>query len=77
MSGTRALLFLSIQKQKPAANKHQAMFGNVTKSRLRLPNLSIDQMAGNAKMNVINPNPMETSRHSFTVYPASAKIVEE
>jgi hypothetical protein len=52
------------------------MFGNVTSSKLRRPKVSMVYTAGMAKMKVIRPKPIETSRHSLMLYPASAKIVE-
>jgi len=41
IKGTRAELSSGMKKQKPAANRDQAMFGNVNNNKLRLPNVSI------------------------------------
>lgn len=39
-------ILLGIKKQKPAARRVQAMFGNVNRSSERRPKVSIVQMAG-------------------------------
>jgi len=39
--GTLAELSVGMKKQKPAANRDQAMFGKVNNNRFRLPNVSI------------------------------------
>jgi hypothetical protein len=62
MQGILALLEVGMRKQSPAASRHQAIFGNVVRSRLRRPKVSMVYTAGKAKTKRTSPNPIEASR---------------
>ena len=53
------------------------MFGKVKRSRPRRPNVSIVKTAGQAKAQLVRPNPKETSKAFLGLKPAFTKIVEE
>lgn len=65
MSGTLASTSCGSRNRHPATTKHHAMLGNVNSNRLRRPNVSMVQMAGNAKTKLTRPKPKEASRHCF------------
>ena len=52
-----------------------AMNGNVANSRLRLPNVSIVQKAGNAKTKLITPKPRDASSAGVGWEPARRRII--
>jgi len=72
---TCALLDSSIRRQQPATSRLQAMFGNVNNKRPRLPHLSIDHTAGQAKTKLVRPKPQESSSESVSLKPACEKMV--
>jgi hypothetical protein len=51
------------------------MFGKVNSSRPLLPNLSIDQTAGQAKTKLVRPKPHDRRRESVSLKPAVEKMV--
>jgi hypothetical protein len=51
------------------------MFGKVKSSRPLLPNLSIDQTAGQAKTKFVRPKPQDRRRESVSLKPAVEKMV--
>ena len=71
--GIRALLVSGIKKQNLAASRVHAIFGNVNNKRLRRPNVSIVQTAGNAKSQFTRPKPQEAKSACCCAYPASEK----
>ena len=77
ITGTLALLSDGIRKAKPAASRHHAMFGKVNNIRLRRPNVSMLQIAGNAKTKQTSPYPNDARSACVVLYPASEKTVEE
>jgi hypothetical protein len=52
-----------------------AMNGKVAKSRLRLPNVSIVQNAGNAKTKLMTPKPRDASRAGVGWDPARKRMI--
>lgn len=62
MSGMRAPESSGMRKHSPAARRHQAMLGNVVRSKLRRPNVSMVYTAGKAKMNKTIPKPIDASK---------------
>lgn len=52
-----------------------AMNGKVARSRLRLPNVSIVQNAGNAKTKLMTPKPREASNARVGVDPACKSMI--
>ena len=72
-----ALLLSGIKKQKPAANKVQAICGKVKSSSARRPQVSMVQTAGQAKTKLTAPKPQEARSASRLVAPALTKTVEE
>jgi hypothetical protein len=66
-----------IQKENPAASSVQAICGNVKRSNVRLPYVSIVQIAGQAKIKLTKPKPQEARSDSVTDAPACEKTVEE
>ena len=75
--GIRALLVSGMKKENPAASRVHAMLGNVNNKRLRRPNVSMVQTAGNANSQFTRPKPQEAKSACFCVYPASEKTVDE
>lgn len=59
------------------ASKDQAICGNVKSNRLLRPNVSIVQMAGQAKTKLTRPKPKEAMRASLSEAFACLKIVLE
>jgi hypothetical protein len=53
------------------------MFGNVNRSKVRRPNVSIVQMAGKAKMKLTMPKPKDARRAPTLLAPDWTKIVDE
>lgn len=53
------------------------MKGNVKRSKVRRPNLSIVQMAGRAKVVFTKPKPREDKSVERVLSPASLKMVDE
>jgi hypothetical protein len=76
-TGTLAGFEVSAKNIDPAQNSMSAMSGKVVKRRFRLPNVSIVQIAGRAKMVLTSPKPNDARRDCLTVYPAWEKMVDE
>jgi hypothetical protein len=78
VSPTRRSLFLSesVTPKAMEINAWQtAMNGKVAKSKLRLPNVSIVQNAGNAKTKLMTPKPRDASSARVGPDPALKRII--
>lgn len=60
----------------PHHSRQRPISGNVVRSRLRRPKVSIVYMAGMAKSQLVTPVPKDTSRAWLRENPASSKMVE-
>lgn len=65
-----------IEKLKPVKNMKADIRGNVVKSKLRRPKVSIVYMAGIAKSQLIIPNPRLADKAEIGKKPPSRKIWE-
>jgi hypothetical protein len=72
-----AVSWSGILKEKPQAKSVHAICGNVSKSSVRRPKVSIVQIAGQAKVKLTRPNPHEKRRAFLVEAPACAKTVDE
>lgn len=66
-----------MRKHRPVASKVQAICGKVKRSKLRRPNVSMVQIAGQAKTKLTRPKPKEAIKASRSEAPACLKIVLE
>lgn len=72
-----ALLDGGIQKQNPAASRVHAICGKVKSNNVRLPKVSMVQIAGQANTKLTRPKPQDARRDEVTDAPACEKTVDE
>ena len=77
MQAKCAVLDSGIQKLNPAARSVHAICGNVKINNVRLPYVSMVQIAGQAKTKLTRPKPQDAKSAAVTDAPASLKTVDE
>jgi hypothetical protein len=66
-----------MRKHNPVAKRDHAICGNVKRSKLRRPNVSMVQIAGQANTKLTSPKPRDAMRASRVEAPACLKMVLE